>query len=99
MNKNHFFCEERLAKKIKIAKDTEFHSLVWSYVKNSVDEIIAAMQIDNRMGPGFYSGKNYITKIMVIDRELRRRILENIRSQPLDRQEVLMHWYDNVFHC
>ena len=90
------FCEERLAKKIKIAKDTEFHSLVWSYVKNSVDEIIAAMQIDIRMGPGFYSGENCI---MVIDRELRRRILENIRSRPLDRQEVLMHWYDNVFHC
>ena len=88
--------EERLAKKIKLVKDTEFHSLVWSYVKNSVDEIIAAMQIDIRMGPGFYSGENCI---MVIDRELRRRILENIRSQPLDRQEVLMHWYDNVFHC
>ena len=50
-----------MAKKIKLVKDTEFHSLVWSYVKNRVDEIIAALQFNKRMD---YYSENYITHIL-----------------------------------
>ena len=41
--------KEVLAKKIQISKDTEYYSLVWSYVKKSIDKISRALDIDDEI--------------------------------------------------
>ena len=41
--------KEVLAKKIQISKDTEYYSLVWSYVKKSIDKMSRALDIDDEI--------------------------------------------------
>ena len=59
--------EEELAKKIQISKDTEYYSIVWSYVKKSIDKMSRALDIDDEIKYFRY----FIEFTNIIPRQLR----------------------------